>query len=74
MSCNVVIYDVISPKEAVSAFETVANSNNQRKFVLLSTFMTWARTELPELPPEDETGADKRVDEDTLINEFEAEP
>lgn len=36
--------------------------------------MTWARTELPELPPSDDTGDDKRVDVDGLKDEYKEDP
>ncbi|KAH0577183.1 Dpy-30 motif-containing protein [Spironucleus salmonicida] len=72
LSCSVIVYDLLTPKEAVTAFEIVSKSPNQRKMICISTFMTWARTELPPLGEQEPDPLDE--DEDTLPNEKEMEP
>ena len=64
------IYDLTRPQEAIQAFEICAAAHNQRKFVCLSSFMTWARTELP--PPVEEEN--NEPNEDELPDEKTMEP
>lgn len=66
------IYDLSVPADAVSALEACAAGANQRKFVALSSFMTWARTEVPDKVEEE---ADPNlVEADDLPDEKAMEP
>lgn len=75
LSCSVVVYDLAFPDEAVAAMECCARAANQRKFICVSTFMTWARTELPEkVAGDEEDEVLSRIDPDELPDEREMEP
>ena len=69
------MYDLAFPDEAVAAMECCAGAANQRKFICVSTFMTWARTELPErVADEDDDDPTHKIDPDDLPDEREMEP
>lgn len=70
LSCAAVVYDLLVPDEAIAALELVAISSNKRKFICLSSFLTWCRTELPPREPEDK---EESVIEDDLPDEKELE-
>ena len=79
LSCSVVVYDLAFPDEAVAAMECCARAANQRKFICVSTFMTWARTELPERvegegDENSEDAAWRQIDPEELPDEREMEP
>ena len=75
LSCSVVVYDLAFPDEAVAAMECCARAANQRKFICVSTFMTWARTELPEkVAGDEEDEILNKFDPDELPDEREMEP
>ncbi|GKT34713.1 putative multi-domain containing protein [Aduncisulcus paluster] len=66
LSCSVVIWDIVNPEEALWASQVVCSDKKERKFFLISTCMTWARTPLP---PKPDILDDEEADEDE-----EAEP
>lgn len=70
LSCAAVVYDLLIPDEAIAALELVALSPNKRKFICLSSFLTWCRTELPPRQPEDK---EESVLEEDLPDEKELE-
>lgn len=70
LSCAAVIYDLLAPDETIAALELIATSPNKRKFICLSSFLTWCRTELPPREPEDK---EESVVEDDLPDEKELE-
>ncbi|ESU35104.1 Putative Dpy-30 motif protein [Giardia duodenalis] len=71
LSCAAIIYDLLTPDEAIAALELVALSPNKRKFICLSSFLTWCRTELPPRQLEDK---EESVLEEDLPDEKELEP
>ncbi|TNJ27300.1 Dpy-30 motif-containing protein [Giardia muris] len=70
LSCTAVVFDLINPDETLAALELVATSPNRRKFITISTFLAWARTELP---PREEEEQEPSVVEDDLPDEKEME-